>query len=314
MMLRQLLLSQGRFPLVLADGELAPSLIVVLCIIAGLGMLYLLPSNKPAATRRVGGAALTAALLVLFVLAIHAVGGVGGPALGLYFWFFAIVAVVGAIRVVTHPQPVYSALYFVLTVFASGGLFVLLAADFLAAALILIYAGAILITYVFVIMLAAQATSGPAKPGEVGALGGLAGYDVTSREPFIATCVGFTLLGVMTFLIFDKAEAVIQPQPLADSVVGQVVPASFEQGPTQALGVYLFRHQLVNLELAGLILTLAMIGAIIIARRRVVSSGAEYPEDAGEEILGPATPVNDNPHSIPVLGTREPSQKAYPQT
>ena len=74
---------------------------------------------------------------------------------------------VGAIRVVTHPKPVYSALYFVLTVFASAGLFVLLWAEFMAAALVLIYAGAILVTYVFVIMLAAEAP----PPGAAGRSG-----------------------------------------------------------------------------------------------------------------------------------------------
>ena len=75
--------------------------------------------------------------------------------MGVYFWIFSAIALVGAVRVVTHPRPVYSALYFVLTVFATAGLFVLLWAEFMAAALVLIYAGAILVTYVFVIMLAA---------------------------------------------------------------------------------------------------------------------------------------------------------------
>jgi NADH-quinone oxidoreductase subunit J len=313
MMLTQSMNLRGGIPLILAD-TLAPASILLLCVVAGIGTLYLLPSRRPASARRMGGVALTAALLVLAAMALHATGGVAGPGLGLYFWIFSITAVVGAIRVVTHPRPVYSALYFVLTVFASGGLFVLLAADFLAAALILIYAGAILITYVFVIMLAAQATSDPGRPEEAGALGGLADYDLTSREPFVATCVGFTLLGVMTFLIFDKGDGLAPPQPLVDSAAGRVVPDSFVGGTTQALGEYLFRHQLVNLELAGLILTLAMIGAIIIARRRIVTVGEDQPEYGGEEVLGPATPINDDPHSIPVLGTRDRAQKAYPQT
>jgi hypothetical protein len=83
-------------------------------------------------------------------------------------------------------------------------------------------------------------------------------------------------------------------------------------GGTQALGSYLFRHQLINVELAGLILTLSMIGAIVIARRKVLDTTETTATT--EEVLGPATPINDDPHSIPVFGTRNPAQKAYPET
>jgi NADH-quinone oxidoreductase subunit J len=297
---------QGSVPMILADGAIAPLAIIVLCVIAGVGTLLLLPGHRPASSRALGGVLITLGFLILAALALHSAVG---PSVGIYFWIFSIIAIASAIRVVTHPRPVYSALYFVLTVFASAGLFVLLAADFLAAALILIYAGAILVTYVFVIMLAAQATVGPGG----GALAGLAEYDLTSREPLVATCVGFALMGVITFLVFDKADGLTEPRPLIDSPAGQVVPESAITGPTQALGEYLFHHQLVNVELAGLILTLSMIGAIVIARRRV----AEVPMGASEEVeevLGPATPINDDPHSIPVIGTRNPAQKAYPET
>ena len=300
-----------------------PMLILLLCIIAGIGTLLLLPTVSVQRTpfkRNVGGLFLTLSLLTLAVWAIHGsidnitfgfdATGVGNP----YFWIFSIIAIAGAIRVVTHPRPVYSALYFVLTVFASAGLFVLLAADFIAAALILIYAGAILITYVFVIMLAAQATSGPAT----GALAGLAEYDLESREPFVASCVGFALMGLIIFLVFDKADGLVDPQQITESAAGQILPASVTNDPgaygsTQALGAYLFRHQLINVELAGLILTLSMIGAIIIARRKIVDTNLPFGTPA-EEVLGPATPINDDPHSIPVYGTRNPEQKAYPET
>jgi NADH-quinone oxidoreductase subunit J len=306
------LIFEGGIPLALASSAIPPLAILGLCIVAGLGTLLLLPAmpnKRPASERAIGGVLLLAGFLSLAAMAIHATAGRPTPGIGPYFWIFSSVAVISAIRVVTHPRPVYSALYFVLTVFASGGLFVLLAADFLAAALILIYAGAILITYVFVIMLAAQATAGP----DTGALGGLAEYDLASREPLVATCAGFTLMGVIFFLVFDKAGGLIPPRPLADSLSGRVIPLTAMAGTTQALGEYLFRHQLINLELAGLILTLSMIGAIIIARRRIVDS----PLPLGmlmEEVIGPATPINDDPHSIPVMGTRNPGQKAYPET
>ena len=81
----------------------------------------------------------------------------------------------------------------------------------------------------------------------------------------------------------------------------------------ERLGDFLFRHQLVNLKLAGLILTVAMVGAIVIARKRVVG-GTAFDESLPEQITGPATPIDDNPHSIPVVGTENPRQKEYPET
>src|SRR6185503_7620582 len=99
----------------------------------------------------------------------------------IYFWIFSAIALLGALRVVTHPRPVYAALYFVLTVFATAGLFILLWAEFMAAALVLIYAGAILVTYVFVIMLAAQPAEDGA-PVSGSARAALAEYDAVSRE------------------------------------------------------------------------------------------------------------------------------------
>jgi hypothetical protein len=64
-----------------------------------------------------------------------------------------------------------------------------------------------------------------------------------------------------------------------------------------------------------LILTLGMIGAILIARRRVVVAErvAVPVPTAAEVTVAPATPIDDNPHSIPVYGTMNPRAKAYPE-
>jgi NADH-quinone oxidoreductase subunit J len=218
---------------------------------------------------------------------------------GIYFWIFAAIALVGAVRVITHTRPVYSALYFVLTVFASAGLFVLMHAEFMAAALVLIYAGAILITYVFVIMLAAEAASSRV----------VSDHDTVSRDPVLCCATGFALMGVLLFVIFDKSQAVQR-----SGSIGAAPPVL--SGSTQQLGEYLFTNQSINLELAGLILTVAMVGAIVIARRRVAGESIEALdlEETGQVVLGPATPINDDPHSIPVYGTTNPGQKAYPET
>jgi NADH-quinone oxidoreductase subunit J len=311
---------------------LEPAGILLLCVIGGIGTMLLLPSRRGTSVRRVGGVLLALAGAILAALLIRWAAGSGAQGsgaagvtglTGIYFWLFSGIALVAAVRVVTHTQPVYSALYFVLTVFATAGLFLLLRAEFIAAALVLIYAGAILVTYVFVIMLAAQAT---AHPG--GALSGLADCDNVSREPFMVSLVGFVLMGVILFVIFDKYAAI---QPASSN--GLDVPAASGEslfpaamyGPTQQLGAFLFENHLVTLELAGLILTIAMVGAIIISRRHILlsdepgltgepSAAAVNADLQGELVLGPATPIDDDPHSIPVYGTKNPRQKAYPET
>jgi NADH-quinone oxidoreductase subunit J len=287
-----------------APGEnvLSPVLILVLCVVAGIGTLLLLPARREEVLRKVGAVILIAAGLIFAAFLIHYVGTQERGGMSIYFWLFSIIAIVGAIRVITHRRPVYSALYFVLSVLATAGLFILLWAEFMAAALVIIYAGAILVTYVFVIMLATHsAAPGDTEGSEMGALNE---YDAVSREPLLTCAVGFTLMGVLLFVIFDRA-------PTGTPPVGSAT-TSDAPGSVQAVGRYLFTNQLVNLELAGLMLTIAMVGAILIARRRIV--GGIETSDTPEVLLGPATPVDDNPHSIPVYGTDNPRAKAYPET
>jgi hypothetical protein len=133
-------------------------------------------------------------------------------------------------------------------------------------------------------------------------------HDAISREPIAACAVGFALMGVILFVIFDKYTAIPGPS----------TPTDWNNlGRTESLGGFLFQSHIVSLELAGLILTIAMVGAIMIARKRVIMLGG--PDEAlvevkPEVVTSPATPVDDNPHSIPVDGTTNPRHKAYPET
>jgi NADH-quinone oxidoreductase subunit J len=371
----------GIAPLVtpLAAGGAAPSpgsvvppvVILVMCLAAGVGTVMMLPSRRETPVRKMGAAVVVGAALILAALLVHkgAQSG-GGGGMGLYFWIFSAVALLGALRVVTHTRPVYSALYFVLTVFATAGLFILLWAEFMAAALVLIYAGAILVTYVFVIMLASTAAPAPGTgsgaraasdspadgdgvsngDGDTAAryesssadgpaaarpsLAGLADEDAVSREPLIAAAVGFALMGVLLFVIFDRAGERVRPvdrDPATGRIVDPALIARLQgrlpspdepvaEGPTQELGAYLFQNHVVNLELAGLLLTVSMVGAIVIARRRIYAAetiGGIPRDDLGpaqDVFNAPMTPIDDNPHSIPVYGTENPRQKAYPET
>jgi NADH-quinone oxidoreductase subunit J len=321
-----------------ASAVLPPLIILVMCLVAGLGTVMLLPSRKESSVGKMGGVVVLAAALILAALLVRYAARTEAGGMGVYFWVFAAISLAGALRVVTHARPVYSALYFVLTVFATAGMFILLWAEFIAVALVLIYAGAILVTYVFVIMLATSSApepgtgaadgadaadgNGAARPAPGGALGAMAEHDAVSREPLVASAIGFTLMGILLFVIFDRAGEAVPPAsrvPGSGDVIEEGLLATGPKvGETQRLGVYLFQNHLVNLELAGLLLTVSMVGAIIIARRRVYVApepAAGRPGAAPRDVFtAPMTPVDDNPHSIPVYGTDNPRQKAYPET
>lgn len=103
------------------------------------------------------------------------------------FYAFAAIAIVAGGLLVTLRNPVKAALSFALVVLSTCGLFLLQAAPFLMAATIIIYAGAILVTFLFVIMLAQQ--------------GGLSDADARSREPLLSCVAGFLLLGGLLFVL-----------------------------------------------------------------------------------------------------------------
>jgi NADH:ubiquinone oxidoreductase subunit 6 (subunit J) len=109
------------------------------------------------------------------------------------FYAFAGLAVLFAGLMVTQTNPVHAALSFALVVLSTCGLFLLLAAPFLMAATIIIYAGAIIVTFLFVIMLVQQ--HGPSSA------------DQRSREPFLASMAGFVLLAAVLSVLLRNYQA-----------------------------------------------------------------------------------------------------------
>lgn len=245
-----------------------------------------------------------------------------------YFIVFSAIAIASAVRMITHSRPVYSALYFVMVVLSSAGLFLMLQAEFMAFALIIVYAGAILVTYMFVLMLAQQAPSDTSEPGTV-----QPEYDRIPREPGMAATVGFIMLAVFTHMIFDGIgkvqprldvvranaamwESLHQMPRYAQEVVDRVHPGArlaphwtvhVEDGTpwidvikpgedhpsslelpqdvfpsnVQMVGLDLVAKFPVSLELAGVILLLAMFGAVVLARKQIELGEDEVREAAG---------------------------------
>jgi NADH:ubiquinone oxidoreductase subunit 6 (subunit J) len=116
-------------------------------------------------------------------------GGLTSPETLLFYGFSGIAVVSGGLLLTQH-NPVHAALSFALVVLSTCGLFLLQAAPFLMAATAIVYAGAIVVTFLFVIMLAQQA--------------GLSDADVRSREPFLATLAGFLVLGGLLYLLHES--------------------------------------------------------------------------------------------------------------
>src|SRR3990170_608278 len=105
------------------------------------------------------------------------------------FYVFSAMAVVSAVCMIVSTNPVYAALWFALVTLGTCGLYLLQSAPFLAAATVIVYAGAIIVTFLFVIMLARQA--------------GSAEYDRHAREPFAASLAAFVLLGAMVYTLTE---------------------------------------------------------------------------------------------------------------
>ena len=204
---------------------------------------------------------LTLASLILFLDRL-----LGEGANRVFFCVLAAVAIGGAVRVVTHSRPVYSALYFILVVLSTAALIILVGAEFLGVALVLVYAGAILVTYVFVIMLAQQ--SSPANGGSVPSI---LDYDRNAREPVWAALAGFMLVATLTAMIVNRDWG----------IWNETAAAALAEKNTLELGKVLMTDYAISVELAGVLLMVAMIGAIALARKKLPQA------DEGVEVLPP---------------------------
>ena len=156
------------------------------------------------------------------------------------FYAFAAVLVISAILVITARNPVHSVLFLILAFFNAAGLFVLLGAEFLAMILVIVYVGAVAVLFLFVVMMLdidfAKLRVGAKQYVPLGLL------------------VGFALLAEMVMLYQ------IWPEP-------PPVPEMADVDNTKALGQVLYTTYVFPFQVSGLILLVAMIGAIVLTLR-----------------------------------------------
>lgn len=261
-------------------------------VILGLGAagIYLMLPRIHAAghwsLRWVGSVLATFSLVLLATIPGSAAAGNGAqPFLwaldsggaSLTFYLLAGITLASGVMTITSRNPVYAALWFALVLLANSGLYLLTRAEFLAAATVIIYAGAIIVTFLFVIMLAQPAGTAP--------------YDRLSREPFFACISGALLAGALVGTIHysSTAERAVLPvggaatfRPQRDLVElvlvrgtdktrSEVNAGSWKidtdkpHTHVEGLGRSLFLDHFVSVEVIGVLLLVAVVGAMIIA-------------------------------------------------
>lgn len=158
------------------------------------------------------------------------------------FYLFSLLAVASALLFVTRKNPVPAALWLVNVMFALAGLYVMLDAPFIGVIQVLVYAGAIMVVFVFVVMLLNLGRSDVSDLRSVGARLG-------------AVVVGLALLANLL---------VVQRQPIPRVALAPAIDNVVER-----VAASLFTDYLVAFELTSLVLLVAVIGAVLLAKKRV---------------------------------------------
>ena len=162
-----------------------------------------------------------------------------------YFWMCAALAVIGAIATVVAKNPIRGAMGLLMMIVSIAGIYLALHAQFLAAIQLIVYAGAIVVLFIFVIMLLGpDATPPHDKRGEV----------VRTAGAFVFGAAGIAAMS----LIVRTAPPIPKGQLLASP------PTDF--GSVEAFGRLLFTDALVPFELSSALLMVAIIGAVAVAR------------------------------------------------
>jgi len=166
------------------------------------------------------------------------------------FWIFGVIAMGSALLCITRKNPIASALWLVVTLFALAALFVLLDAQFIAALQVLVYAGAIMVLFLFVIMLLNLGRPGPTD------IKGPAGLVIA------AVLAGALLLQLRVLSQSTLPSAIQLP-------AGTVSALQQQQGIIGAVANPLFGAYLIPFEIASVLLLAAIVGAVVLAKRKL---------------------------------------------
>ena len=164
------------------------------------------------------------------------------------FYLFALCTIVGGLFTVISRNPVHSVLWLILAFLSSAGLFVLLGAEFVAMLLVIVYVGAVAVLFLFVVM--------------------MLDVDFAELRAGMAKYMPLALLiGVILLMQLGMAFGAWESSELASAQLSAPAPLAAETQNTAALGLLLYDRYFLLFQLAGLILLVAMIGAIVLTLR-----------------------------------------------
>ncbi|MBV7393505.1 NADH-quinone oxidoreductase subunit J [Mameliella sediminis] len=162
------------------------------------------------------------------------------------FYLFALGAIAGGLFTVVSRNPVHSVLWLILAFLSAAGLFVLMGAEFVAMLLIIVYVGAVAVLFLFVVM--------------------MLDVDFAELKAEMAKYMPLALLiGLVILMQLAMAFGAWQSSDMAAAQLAQPMPEGMHN--TQALGMILYDDYFLLFQLAGLILLVAMIGAIVLTLR-----------------------------------------------
>jgi len=224
--------------------------IALATILAAAGMWLLLPRGT--ARGKAVGAVLVTIAGGLILAQVPALNGLAARSA---FYLLAAVTLGSAVATVSLANPVYSAIWFGMSLAGTAGLFLYQGAEFLAAATIVVYAGAILVTFLFVLMLA--------QPR------GRARYDRVSWEALISAATGAVMSGVLAIAVF----AALGPQPKGGAELHPTAPDRLAQNVlaedhVAQIGRELYGRHLLAVEVAAVLLLAALVGTTAIVSSR----------------------------------------------
>jgi NADH-quinone oxidoreductase subunit J len=162
------------------------------------------------------------------------------------FYFFAALAVISAVLVVTRRNVVQSAIFLITALLATAGIFLQLHAEFLFIVQVILYAGGIMVLFVFVIM--------------------LINMDVSLHQ------VQFNRqwwLGLLLALVLGAQLTVAIAVGRSGLPLGEPAPATMLEPSTELVGRVLFNEYMLPFEIASILLLVAMIGAVVMAKKEV---------------------------------------------
>ena len=164
-----------------------------------------------------------------------------------HFYLFGLISVAAALAFVTRKSPVSAALWLVVTMFCLAALYVMLGADFIGAIQVLVYAGAIMVVFLFVVMLLNLGQAGPRAD---------------FRGAWVRIAGGFVGLAVVALLLTTLRD----PIPEGARYGYGDAPANAVQPVAEAA----FRQYLLPFEVTSVLLLAAIVGAVVLAKRRTV--------------------------------------------